>query len=63
MAKKWGGQCPPGPPGFDATEYSNKGNEMLGSCQGLPGILVVGDSPEKDLITPFKLSLIRETLI
>ena len=19
MAKKWGGQCPPGPPGFDAT--------------------------------------------
>ena len=20
MAKKWGGQCPPGPPGFDATD-------------------------------------------
>ena len=23
MTKKWGGQCPPGPPGFDATEKQN----------------------------------------
>ena len=61
MAKKWGGQCPPGPPGFDATDiiWGHLSATKLNKLQRLQdrAIALIQSAPIKDRMPSATLSV------